>query len=98
MQSPVEVKKKPGEHVAHAVPLSAVVKPAVQTHWPLVPQTPLRQLQVEGALVTMDFKHCPVPVIPSSQVVQLLGHGLHCGPKNPVAHVSHDEPVKPAAH
>lgn len=77
LQSPVEVRKNPGEHFAHAVPLSAAVKPALQAHCPLAPQTPLRQLHVDDALETLGFRHLPVPVIPSSHELQPAGQGLH---------------------
>ena len=97
LQSPVEVKKNPAAHFAHAVPLSAFVQPGLHVHWPFEPQMPLRQLQVEGALLTMGFRHLPEPEIPSSQDAQPAGHGWHVGPKKPEAHDSHDEPVKPGA-
>lgn len=98
LQSPVDVKKNPVEHFAHAFPSSPVVNPALQAHWPLAPHAPLRQLHVAGALATTGLTHLPVPVMPSSQVVQLSGQGLHSGPKKPVAHDSHDDPVNPGAH
>ena len=94
----MEVKKKPGEHVAHAVPLLAVVNPALHEHCPLEPHIPLRQLQLEGLLAITGCKQIPEPVIPSLQVVQFVGHGWHLGPKNPEAQDSHDVPVNPEAH
>jgi hypothetical protein len=98
LQSPVEVRKKPEEQAAHAVPLEAVVKPGLHAHCPFVPQTPLRQLQVEGALATVRLRHWPVPVIPWSHFSQPSGQGLHWGPKNPSAHDSQEDPVNPGEH
>jgi hypothetical protein len=63
-QSPVDVKKNPVEHLAHAVPLSAVVQPALQVHWPFDPHWPFRQLQLAGALATTGTKHLPDPEMP----------------------------------
>jgi len=93
----VDVKKNPGAHVAHAVPLAATVKPVLHVHPPLDPQTPLRQLQLEGGFTTAKAMHLPVPEMPSSQDEHPVGHGSQVEPKNPAAHVSHDVPVKPGA-
>jgi hypothetical protein len=73
----VRVKKKLGEHVAHAVPLLAVVNPALHAHCPLEPHTSLRQLQLEGLLAIAGCEQIPEPLIPSSQVqvVQFAGQG-----------------------
>ena len=58
----------------------------------------MRQLQLEGLLEITGFKQIPVPVVPSSQVVQFDGQGWHLEPKNPGAQDSQDVPVKPEAH
>lgn len=96
-QSPVDVRKKPGAHWLHAVPFAAVVNPVVQVQLPFAPQTPLTQLHDAGALAGVETRHRPLPVGPSSHLLQFAGHAAHPGPKNPAAHVSHDTPVKPAA-
>jgi hypothetical protein len=36
--------------------------------------------------------------MPSSQVLQFVGHGWHLGPKNPDAQDSQDTPVNPEGH
>lgn len=92
---PSEVKKNPWAHLAQAVPLSALVHPALQEHCPFEPHTPFRQLHDEGGFKTGAERHRPVPEIPSSQDVQPWGHGWQFGPKNPWAHDSHEDPVKP---
>jgi hypothetical protein len=94
-QLPVESKKKPVVHLAQAVPLSAVVHPARQVHFPFDPHRPFSQLQIEGGLMTVVVKHRPLPEIPSSQDVQPLGHDWHVGPKKPDAQDSHEVPLKP---
>jgi hypothetical protein len=93
----VEVKKNPGEHVAHAVPLLAVVNPALHEHCPLGPHSPLIHLHLAGSLAITDFKHLPEPVIPSSQLWQFVGQGWHWGPKDPDAQDSHEAPVNQEA-
>ena len=98
LQSPVEVKKNPGKHLAHAVPLSAVVKPGLHVHCPLALQIPLRQLQLDGGLPTVAVKHLPEPEIPSSQDPHPAGHCWQDGPKKPRAQDSHAVPVNPGAH
>ncbi len=95
LQSPVEVRKNPVAHLAHAVPLLAVVKPSVQVQAPLDPHSPLIQLHVDGELDTCVTKHLPVPEIPSSHFVQLDGHAWQLEPKKPDAQDSHDSPRKP---
>jgi hypothetical protein len=97
-QSPILVWKKPGAHFEHKVPSLPVVKPLLHAHWPLLPQTPFWQLHDEGELLTLGFRHLPVPVIPSSQESQFAGPAWHLGPKNPAEHVSHEAPVNPAEH
>jgi len=97
LQSPVDDRKKPEEHCAHAVPLAAVVHPVLQVHCPFAWQTPFRQLQLEEGLLTMVVKHRPVPEIPWSQDVHPAGHGAQVGPKKPEAHDSQDPPVNPGA-
>ena len=94
----MEVKKKPGKHVAHAVPLLAVVNPALHEHCPLDPHSPLRQLQLAGSLAITSVKHLPEPLVPSSQLVQFCGQAWQVGPKNPESHESHKAPVNPEAH
>ena len=73
-QSPFESRKKPGAHLAHAVPLSAVVQPALQVRCPFEPHSPFKQLQVDGRLLTIDTRHRPDPEMPSSQDEQPPGH------------------------
>lgn len=46
----------------------------------------------------MGCKHSPDPLIPSSQLLQPLGHGWHSDPKNPDAHDSQAAPVYPCGH
>ena len=82
----------------HCVPSLPVVNPGVHVHEPLAPHTPLLQLQVDGASATVGIKHRPVPVMPSSQVVQPVGHAWHVGPKNPEAQVSQEVPLNPVWH
>lgn len=94
-QLPAESRKKPVAHLAHAVPFDAVVHPGRHVHCPLVPHSPLRQLQLAGGLVTGAVRHLPLPAMPSSQVVHPLAHGLHVGPKNPVEQVSQEVPLNP---
>jgi hypothetical protein len=48
--------------------------------------------------VTVVERQRPEPAIPSSHVVQPVGHAWHEGPKNPVAQTSQDEPLKPVGH
>ena len=96
MQSPPEVKKNPGAHWAQAVPLLAVVHPALQEHWPFEPQTPFKQLHVE--LVAAGTRQSPLPEMPSSQLWHPAGHAWQFGPKKPWAQDSHDVPVKPGGH
>ncbi|KAF7794732.1 hypothetical protein EIP86_005870 [Pleurotus ostreatoroseus] len=96
-QFPSEVRKNPGAHCAHAVPLLAAVQPELHVHWPFEPQTPFKQLHAVELLDT-GTKQRPLPEIPSSHVWQPAGHAWHVGPKNPEAQDSHDEPVKPAGH
>jgi hypothetical protein len=94
-QLPFPSRKNPGAQVAHRVLFDAVVQPALHVHWPLVPQTPLRQLQAEEALAPVVERQRPEPAIPSSQVAQPAGHAWHEGPKKPFAHTSQDVPLKP---
>lgn len=94
-QLPSELRKNPVSHFAHAVPLVPAVHPGLQVHDPSDPHTPFRQLHVDGAFLMMGSRHRPLPVIPSSQVVQSAGHAWQVGPKNPGAHVSQDVPLKP---
>lgn len=82
------LRKKPGWQAPHSVPFVAVVQPVEHVHPPLPSQTPLRQLQLLGAVLLLGARQSPVPVGPSSQFVQLAGQGRHEGPKKPVAHVS----------
>ncbi|KAJ3884782.1 hypothetical protein GG344DRAFT_83509 [Lentinula edodes] len=95
LQSLVEVKKNPEAHLEQAVPLSAVVQPALQLHWPLDPHSPLRELHEEGALVMLNARHFPVPDMPSSQSRQPEVQAWQDRPKKPD---SQEAPVKPAAH
>ena len=81
--------------MAQAVPFDEVVHPALQVHLPLDPHTPLTQLHVEGAFVTLNWRHVPVPEMPSSQSRQPAGQASQLGPKRPEAHDSQDDPVKP---
>lgn len=92
------MRKNPGAHWLHAVPLAAVVNPAVQVQLPLASQTPLTQLQEAGAPGGVVLRQRPLPVRPSSQSVQPLGQAAQVGPKKPGAQLSHEAPVKPAAH
>lgn len=98
LQSPVEERKNPGAHFAHAVPLFPAIHPGLHVHWPLGWHCPFRQLQLGGALATIGIKQRPDPEMPSSQEEQLLGHGRQFGPKNPCAQVSQDDPVNPGGH
>ena len=75
LQSPLVVWKKPLPHAEHEVPLVPVVQPGLHVHFPSEPQTPLRQLQVDGKLVTAGVRQTPVPVIPWSHLLQLDGQG-----------------------
>ncbi|KAF7972992.1 hypothetical protein HWV62_16482 [Athelia sp. TMB] len=97
-QLPVESRKNPVAHCAHAVPLDALVHPGRQVHCPLVPHSPLMQLQLDGGLDTGALRQRPLPLMPSSQSVQPLGHFWQVGPKKPVEHVSQDVPLKPVGH
>ena len=74
-QLPSVVWKKPLEHAEHAVPFVPVVQPVLHVHCPSEPQTPLRQLQVDGRLATAGVRQTPVPVIPWSHLLQLGGQG-----------------------
>lgn len=94
-QLPLESKKKPFAHVAQAVPFDEAVHPALQVHLPFEPHTPLAQLHVEGAFVTLNWRHVPVPEMPSSQSRQPAAQASQLGPKCPETHDSQDDPVKP---
>lgn len=94
-QFPLESRKYPVAHFAQAVPLDAVVHPALHEHAPSEPQTPLMQSQLDGGLLTSGTRHFPVPCKPWSHFSQSAGQGWHVGPKNPSAQDSHEEPVKP---
>lgn len=96
LQSPVDVRKNPGEHWAHAVPLEDVVHPGLHAHCPFDPHSPLRQLHVDGAFEgRVGTRHRPEPVLPWSHDGHPAGHAWHLGPKNPWAQDSQEEPVKP---
>ncbi|CAG8699942.1 7304_t:CDS:2, partial [Acaulospora colombiana] len=78
-QLPEELRKNPSAQVAHWVELPpdvAVVKPGEQVQVePL--QTPLAQLQLDGALEgTATLRHSPVPVMPSSHRLQVGSHSV----------------------
>lgn len=92
---PLESKKNPFAHVEHAVPFDEVVHPALQVHLPLEPHSPLTQLHVDGAFVTLNWRQVPVPDMPSSQSRQPAGQASQVGPKCPETHDSQDDPVKP---
>jgi hypothetical protein len=94
----VEVAKNPVAHLAHAVPLAAVIHPGLHEHEPSGAHSPLRQLQADKGLATGGVKHLPVPEIPSSHDEQPAGHAWHVGPKKPAAQVSQDVPLNPGAH
>jgi len=72
-QSPLELRKNPVAHFAHAVPLSAFVQPALQVHDPPEPHWPFRQLQVLGAFSILRLRQVPEPAIPSSHWSQSAG-------------------------
>jgi len=55
--------------------------------------TPFKQLHLFPPPI--DFRHLPVPEIPSSHCAQLSGHFWQLGPKNPEAQASQACPVKP---
>lgn len=70
-----ESRKKPLSHAAHAVPLEALVHPAIQLQVLDEPQEPFKQLHLEGASEGSGVeRHAPVPDGPSSHLSQLLGH------------------------
>lgn len=95
-QLPVESRKNPAAHLAHAVPLSAVVQPGRHVHVPpVVAHTPFSQLQLEGGLETVGVRQRPLPEIPSSQDVHPSGQAWHVGPKNPAEQDSHEVPLNP---
>jgi hypothetical protein len=104
LQLPKAFRKNPVAHLAQAVPLSAVVHPGLQLHELSAWQVPCKQLHLEaglslaGGLGPSDPEHFPVPAIPSSHPLHPAGHGVHLGPKNPLAQDSHALPVKPLAH
>ena len=67
-------RKKPASHVAHAVPLGALVHPARQVQVPPL-QEPFKQLHLEGAFEGSGVeRQAPVPDGPSSHLSQLPGH------------------------
>jgi hypothetical protein len=71
----LESRKKPASHVAHAVPLGALVHPVRQVQVPEELQEPFKQLHLEGASDGSGVeRHAPVPDGPSSHLSQLLGH------------------------
>ena len=78
------------------MPFAAVVHPELHVHWPFEPHTPLRQLHDDGGLLTGATRQRPLPAMPSSHDVHPAAHAWQSGPKNPLAHASHDAPVKPA--
>jgi hypothetical protein len=95
----LESKKKPTSHVAHAVPLGALVHPVRQVQVPDELQEPFKQLHLEGAFEGSGVeRQAPVPDGPSSHLSQLLGHLEQLGPKKPAAQDSHDVPVNPEGH
>lgn len=63
---PSSAWKNPSAHAAHNVPFPAVVCPALHVHPPFPSQTPLRQLQDDGAFVTLSARQIPEPLIPSA--------------------------------
>jgi hypothetical protein len=82
-QLPEELRKNPSWQEAHWVelpPEEAVTNPGEQVQVdPL--QTPLAQLQLDGALEgTATLRHSPVPVMPSSHRLQVGSHCLQSGP------------------
>lgn len=67
-------RKKPVSHVAHAVPLGALIHPARQVQVPPL-QVPFKQLHLEGAFEGSGVeRQAPVPDGPSSHLSQLPGH------------------------
>lgn len=76
-QLPLESRKKPVSHVAHNVPLGALVHPVTQVQALDEVQEPFKQLQLEGAVDGIGVeRHAPVPDGPSSHLSQLLGHSV----------------------
>jgi hypothetical protein len=92
---PEELRKNPELHLAHSVPLSDLVQPALQVHEPSASHLPFRQLHVDGAFWTSGTRQRPEPEMPSSHLLQFDGQAWHCGPKKPGEHASHAVPLKP---